>query len=51
MGMGWGVNQRSVRIGEYLYALGGMKMKVVKLSDPDEVVADMNLIAEVTSGT
>jgi len=37
------LEQRNVRIGEYLYALAGSRLKVVSLTDPSQVVADVNL--------
>jgi uncharacterized secreted protein with C-terminal beta-propeller domain len=35
--------QRNVRIGDFVYAFFGSKLKVVELSSPDEVVADVEL--------
>jgi uncharacterized secreted protein with C-terminal beta-propeller domain len=39
---GWGP-QRTVRIGEFVYAISGQHVKVVSLLDPDEVVAEVDL--------
>jgi hypothetical protein len=45
LGPGYGSTQRSVRIGEHLYVFGEKSLKVVKLTEPDEMVAEVSLAA------
>ncbi len=41
---GWGWSQqRTVRIGEYVYAIGANKLKIVSLQSPDHVVQELDL--------
>jgi uncharacterized secreted protein with C-terminal beta-propeller domain len=41
-GWGWG-QQRTVRIGEFIYVIGAHRLKIVSLLSPDDVVQEIDL--------